>query len=37
MEGFIPDNVYTGKAMFGFVDEVKKGTFSKAKNILFIK
>lgn len=36
LEGLILDNVYTGKAMYGFVDEIKKGTFKKAKNILFI-
>lgn len=36
LEGVILDNVYTGKAMYGFVDEIKKGTFRNAKNILFI-
>jgi D-cysteine desulfhydrase len=36
LEGVILDNVYTGKAMYGFVDEIKKGTFDRAKNILFI-
>jgi len=36
MEGIILDNVYTGKAMYGFVQEINKGTFKKAKNILFI-
>jgi D-cysteine desulfhydrase len=36
LEGVIFDNVYTGKAMYGFVKEIKKGTFNKAKNILFI-
>jgi D-cysteine desulfhydrase len=36
LEGLILDNVYTGKAMYGFVDEIKKGTFRNAKNILFI-
>jgi D-cysteine desulfhydrase len=36
LEGIILDNVYTGKAMYGFVKELKKGTFINAKNILFI-
>jgi D-cysteine desulfhydrase len=36
LEGVILDNVYTGKAMYGFVQEIKKGTFKKYKNILFI-
>ncbi len=36
LEGIILDNVYTGKAMFGLVNEIKKGTFKDAKNILFI-
>lgn len=36
LEGLILDNVYTGKAMYGFADELKKGTFGKAENILFI-
>lgn len=35
-EGIILDPVYTGKAMYGFVNELKKGTFDKHKNILFI-
>jgi D-cysteine desulfhydrase len=36
LEGVIFDNVYTGKAMYGLVNEIKKGTFNRAKNILFI-
>ncbi|WMM23599.1 D-cysteine desulfhydrase family protein [Tissierella sp. MB52-C2] len=36
LEGIILDPVYTGKAMYGLVEEVKKGTFDKHKNILFI-
>lgn len=36
LEGIILDPVYTGKAMYGFVEEVKKGKFDKHKNILFI-
>jgi D-cysteine desulfhydrase len=36
LEGVIFDNVYTGKAMYGLVNEIKKGTFKNAKNILFI-
>lgn len=36
LEGIILDPVYTGKAMFGLVEEIKKGTFRNSKNILFI-
>lgn len=36
LEGVILDPVYTGKGMFGLVQEIKKGTFEKHKNILFI-
>lgn len=36
LEGIILDPVYTGKAMYGLVEEIKKGTFNKSKNILFI-
>lgn len=36
LEGVILDPVYTGKGMFGLVEEVKKGTFAKYENILFI-
>lgn len=35
-EGVILDPVYTGKAMYGLVEEIKKGRFDKHKNILFI-
>ncbi len=36
LEGIILDPVYTGKAMYGLVEEIKKGNFKKHKNILFI-
>jgi D-cysteine desulfhydrase len=36
LEGIILDPVYTGKAMYGLTEEIKKGTFNKYKNILFI-
>ena len=36
LEGIILDPVYTGKAMYGLVEEIKKGTFNKHNNILFI-
>ena len=36
LEGIILDPVYTGKAMFGLVQEIKKGRFDNHKNILFI-
>ncbi len=35
-EGIILDPVYTGKAMYGLVEEINKGTFRNHKNILFI-
>ncbi len=35
-EGIILDPVYTGKAMYGLVEEIKKGTFKDHENILFI-
>lgn len=35
-EGIILDPVYTGKCMYGFYKELKKGTFEDSKNILFI-
>ena len=35
-EGVIFDPVYTGKAMYGMINEIKKGTFEKKENILFI-
>ncbi|MCL2133067.1 MAG: nicotinate (nicotinamide) nucleotide adenylyltransferase [Bacteroidales bacterium] len=34
--GTILDPVYTGKAMYGLYQEIKKGGFSQAKNILFM-
>ena len=36
LEGIILDPVYTGKAMRGLVEEIKKGRFVKYENILFI-
>ncbi len=36
LEGVVLDPVYTGKAMYGLSEEIKKGTFKKYKNILFI-
>ncbi len=35
-EGLILDPVYTGKAMFGLKDQIKKGLFRKGENVLFI-
>lgn len=34
--GFLLDPVYTGKAFYGMVTEIEKGSFKDAKNILFI-
>jgi D-cysteine desulfhydrase len=36
LEGLILDPVYTGKAMYGLVQEIKKGRFRECNNILFI-
>lgn len=36
LEGLILDPVYTGKAMYGMVEEIKKGSFKEYKNLLFI-
>jgi D-cysteine desulfhydrase len=36
LEGIILDPVYTGKAMYGLTEEIKKGTFKKGENVLFI-
>lgn len=36
MEGVILDPVYTGKAMYGLIKEIKKGSFKNYKNLLFI-
>ncbi len=35
-EGVVLDPVYTGKAMYGMVNEIKKGSFAGCENILFI-
>jgi D-cysteine desulfhydrase len=36
LEGILLDPVYTGKAMVGLVDQIKKGRFRKGQKILFI-
>jgi D-cysteine desulfhydrase len=36
LEGIFLDPVYTGKAMFGLIDQIKKGRFDKNLNLLFI-
>lgn len=36
LEGVILDPVYTGKALYGLTEEIKKGRFDDYKNILFI-
>lgn len=35
-EGIVLDPVYTGKAMYGLMEELKKGNLKQHKNILFI-
>ena len=35
-EGVILDPVYTGKAFYGLVTEIKKGSFKNTKNIVFV-
>ncbi len=35
-EGILLDPVYTGKALYGLVEEIKKGTFRNDQRILFI-
>ncbi len=36
LEGLLLDPVYTGKALFGLAQEIRKGTFRKGERILFI-
>jgi len=36
LEGILLDPVYTGKAMYGLADQIKKGRFRKGQKILFI-
>lgn len=36
IEGILLDPVYTGKAMAGFIDLIRKNHFSKDENVLFI-
>lgn len=36
LEGVLLDPVYTGKAMAGLIDLVKRGTFNKGENVLFV-
>jgi D-cysteine desulfhydrase len=35
-EGILLDPVYTGKAMAGLIDLVRKGRFARNRNILFV-
>jgi D-cysteine desulfhydrase len=35
LEGMILDPVYTGKAMYGLADQIRKGRFTKGERILF--
>jgi len=35
-EGILLDPVYTGKAMAGLIDLIRKGYFSKDENVLFV-
>jgi D-cysteine desulfhydrase len=36
LEGILMDPVYTGKAIAGLIDLVRKGYFTKEENVLFI-
>jgi len=36
VEGVLLDPVYTGKAMAGLIDMVKRGRFDKKDNVVFI-
>jgi D-cysteine desulfhydrase len=36
LEGVLIDPVYTGKAMAGLIDLVRKGAFNKNENLLFV-
>jgi len=36
LEGIFLDPTYTGKAMFGLMDQIKKGRFKKGQHVLFI-
>lgn len=36
LEGIILDPVYTGKAMYGLAEEIKRGSFKECKNVLFV-
>jgi len=36
LEGVLMDPVYTGKAMAGLIDLIRKGYFNKDKNVLFV-
>ena len=36
LEGILLDPVYTGKVMFGLIDQIRAGKFQKEMNILFI-
>ena len=36
LEGILMDPVYTGKAMAGCIDLIRKGIFKKGENVLFV-
>jgi D-cysteine desulfhydrase len=36
LEGILMDPVYTGKAMAGLIDLVRRGYFDKQENVLFV-
>ena len=36
IEGILMDPVYTGKAMAGMIDLIRKGYFKKDENVLFV-
>ena len=36
LEGIVLDPVYTGKALFGMLEEIKKGRFAGSKDIVFV-
>jgi D-cysteine desulfhydrase len=36
LEGILMDPVYTGKAMAGLIDLIRKGFFSKEENVMFV-
>jgi D-cysteine desulfhydrase len=36
MEGVVFDPVYTGKAFYGLLDQIKQGYFDHCKDVVFI-